>query len=106
MTKDLGRRAREHYLPLVNDHHPVGLDRLIHVMGDEDCRHAFFAIKAENGAHDLRASDGVEHGGGFVEDNEARAHGQDAGNGHSLLLATRQKMRSMGAIVLHVHLPE
>jgi len=33
---------------------------------------------------------GIQHGGGFVQDNGIRLHGQDAGDGHQLLLPARE----------------
>ena len=40
-----------------------------------------------NGAHDLAAAVGVQHGGGFIQHQAVRPHGDHACNGNALLLA-------------------
>ncbi len=47
--------------------------------------------------------DGVQHGGGLVQHDALRLHGDDAGNGDALLLAAGEQMGRVGDKLAHTH---
>src|ERR1700710_869079 len=80
---------------LVHEHHTIRrLARETHFMCDDHHGHAV-ACKAAHDLGDFADEFRVERGGGFIEEHDARLHGQRACNGYALLLAARQLARIM-----------
>ena len=75
-----------------HDQNAVGLGGLLHIMGDGHNGDARLAQLAD-GAHDLCASVGVQHGGGLVQNQAVGPHGDNARNGDALLLPAGQLIR-------------
>jgi hypothetical protein len=70
----------------------------LHVVGDEEHGEAVIGEATED-VTDLLAEFGVEGGGGFVEEERARFHGEGAGDGDALLLSAGELGGTvMGAI--------
>ena len=84
--EDLRGCAGERDLALAQDDDAVGLEGLLHEVRDVHDRGAGRA-QAAHDAHDGAASAHVEQGAGLVEDEQARLHGERAGDGDALLLA-------------------
>ena len=84
--EDLLGRAGERDLALAQDDDAVGLEGLLHEVRYVHDRGAGRA-QAAHDAHDGAASAHVEQGAGLVEDEQARLHGERAGDGDALLLA-------------------
>src|SRR5471032_226260 len=91
--EDLFGRALLGNHALVHEHHAVRrLAREAHFMRDDYHGHAV-ACKAAHDLGDLADEFRIERGGGFIEEHDARLHGQCACNGYALLLAARQLAR-------------
>ena len=75
----------------VNDRDPVadGVDDL-HLVRDDDDRHAKLPVDLCQQLEDLAGRRGVERGGRLVAQQIARAGGQRSGDGDALLLAARE----------------
>ena len=56
----------------------------------------------DRGQH-LPAAHRVQHGGGFVQHDTLRLHGNNSGNGHALLLSAGEQVRRMAGVFLHAH---
>ena len=85
-------RAFERHMPVLHDHHAVGLRRLFHIMRDHHDGHPALVQFAAY-AHQTSSAAGVEHGGSLVEHEHRRVHGKHSGNGHTLFLPAGQGMR-------------
>ena len=59
-------------------------------MGDGHHGDAHVLVQVVDGLHHLLAAAGVQHGGGFVQNQAVRPHGHHACNGHALFLAAGQ----------------
>ena len=79
----------------------LGLGRLIHVMGDEDDGDAELFIQGTDGVHRFPPAHRVQHGGGFVQNDALGGHGDDAGNGHPLLLPAGEQVRGVLTPFIH-----
>ena len=77
-------------MALAHHQHPVGLGGLFHVVGDGHHGDAHVLVQVVDGLHHLLPAPGVQHGGGFVQNQAVRPHGHHACNGHALLLAAGQ----------------
>ena len=64
----------------------IGLERVIHEMRDVHDGDTAPRERVDD-ALDCAVAFGVEHGAGFVEYQDARLHGERAGDGDALLLA-------------------
>ena len=93
------RRALKRYAPAVEHHHAVCLRGLFHKVGDHDDGHAR-AVEIAAHFEQAMAPARVEHRGGLVQDEHLGAHGEDAGDGHALLLPAGERM---GLVVLKAH---
>ena len=49
-------------------------------------------VQLVNGGQHLLPADGVQHGGGLVQHDALRLHGDDAGDGDPLLLTAGEQM--------------
>src|SRR5579875_2261080 len=76
--------------------HPPGLAEVVRDDDEGQCRDE----PAEQGL-DVLGRDGVERGGGLVEQEHVRAHGERAGEAQQLLLAAREAERGVVQAVLH-----
>ena len=75
-------------------------------MGDPYHRDALLAVEAADGIKHLAAAAGIEHGGGFIQNQRFGLHGQDARNGDALLLAARQGVGCAIDEGKHLHLAQ
>jgi len=73
-------------MTLAHHQHTVGLCGFFHIVSDGHHRDAHVPVQVVDGLHHLLAAARVQHGGGFVQDQAVRAHGNHTGNGHALLL--------------------
>ena len=73
-------------MTLAHHQHTVGLCGFFHIVSDGHHRDAHVPVQVVDGLHHLLAAARVQHGGGFVQDQAVRAHGNHACNGHALLL--------------------
>ena len=71
--------------------------RLVHVVGDEHNRHALLPVEPVDGGQHLPPPDGVQHGGGLVQHDALRLHGQHARDGDALLLSAGEQVRRVSA---------
>ena len=104
LSKDLLRGAVGGYRPFVQHHHPLGFRRLIHVVGNEHHGNALLPVQPSDGVYDLPAASGIQHGGGLVQNDTLRLHGNNARDGDALLLPAGQKMGGVLPVLVHVHL--
>ena len=91
---------------MVHHQDPVGVLGLVHVVGDEHHGDALLPVEAVDGGEDLLPAHGVQHGGGLVQDDAVRLHGDDARNGHPLLLPAGEEMGGVADELRHAHIPE
>ena len=73
------------------------------MVGDEHHGDALLPVQLMNGGKHLLPPDGVQHGGGLVQHDALRLHGDDAGDGDPLLLTAGQQMGRMGHKGGHIH---
>ena len=71
-----------------------------HLVGRDEHRHAFGRELADEGEH-LGHELGIERAGDLVEQHHARLHGERTHDGHPLLLASRQPVGVVVALVPH-----
>ena len=91
--EDLLRRAFFIDAALVHVPDAVGdLARKVHLVGDDHHRAAGLGDHADDGL-DFADHGGVQRGGGLVEQDDLRVHGQRARDGDTLLLTTGQLVR-------------
>ena len=83
-------RAVECHVPVLEHDDAVGKRRFFHEVRDQ---HDSEPCIVQLAAHAQKASPSarVEHGAGFVQDEDLRFHGKHAGHGDSLLLTTRER---------------
>ena len=86
VLKNLRRRARKHRLPVAHHHNAVGPGGFLHEMGDEEHGFSLLFVEAGDGLKHIFAALGIQHGGGFIQNDDIRAHGKDTRNGNPLLL--------------------
>ena len=91
---------------MIHHQDPVGVLRLVHMVGDEHHGDALLPVQAMDGGEDLLPAHGVQHGGGLVQDDAVRLHGDDAGDGHPLLLSAGKEVRRVADELPHAHIPE
>ena len=72
-------------------------------MGDEHHGDPLFPVEPLNGVYDLLPPHRVQHGGGLIQHDALRAHGQHARDGHPLLLPAGQKMGGVAGVFAHAH---
>ena len=89
---------------MVQDHHPLGPGGLVHVMGDEHHGDAQTPVQVGDDLHDLLPAPRVQHGGGLVQNDAFRPHGDDSGDGHPLLLSAGEQMGGVLPVLVHPHL--
>ena len=87
----------------IHDHHPVRVDDLLHIVGDQKDRDPFLFVELMDRFYDLLAAVGVQHGRGLVQDDALGLHGHDACNGHSLLLAAGKLIGRLETVRRHSH---
>ena len=102
LREDLTRGAVHDDLAVVHDHNSVRLNGFLHVVSYHDDRNALF-VERFHRCHDLGAAFGVEHGGGLVEHDAVRLHGENTCDRDSLLLTAGELMRGMFAVLVHIH---
>ena len=103
VLEDFSRRAVQNDLARIHDDDAAGGHSLFHKMRDIYDSNAFLAVQTANCVQHFRSANGVEHGGGFVQNQTTRLHSQHAGDRNPLLLAAGQQMRSMQPILRHSH---
>src|SRR5690349_2230518 len=84
------------------DHAVCGLAGEAHFVGDHDHGHALLG-ELDHHIQDLVDHFGVQRRGGFVEQHDLGLHGQGAGNGDALLLATGQLRGQLRSLVADAH---
>src|SRR5690349_6964925 len=77
--------------------------RLLHVVRHE--RDAVVGFELGDELLDALRRDGIERGGGLVEQQYLRLHGDGAGDAEPLLLAAREREPALPELVLHL-IPE
>ena len=103
LCKNLSGRAVHGGLAVVHHNDTVRLLGLRHVVGDEHHRHAPLPVQPMDGVQHLPPSVGVQHSRGLVQHDALRLHGNDAGNGHPLLLSAGEQVRRMAGKITHTH---
>ena len=76
--------ARLFYTAVLEGIDHVGIDDLADAVADDD--DGTVALDGINGGFDLLCGDGIEAGGGFVEEDDGRILEEHAGDGDALLL--------------------
>ena len=87
LAENLAGRALHGDFALIHDKDPIGVDRLLHVVGDQNDRDPLLAVELHRRFDDLFSSVGIQHGGGFVENDALGLHCDHAGDRDSLLLS-------------------
>ncbi len=87
LVKDLGRTPAQGNGTLADDVNLISQEGFFHMVGDLDNGQTKTFLEADNQGHDIFSGHRIQHGGGFVQDNAVRPHGQDRGNGQLLFLA-------------------
>ena len=96
MAEHVLRGVVKHLLAAAHHHQPVRVLRhVFHAVGHEDDGHAAVVLQAVDQVQDLIPSSGIQSGGGLVQDQHFRPHGEHAGDGHSSLLAAGQLERRL-----------
>ena len=101
--KHLAGRALEGDLARVHHQQASGAQSLVHKMRDPDDGDAIAPVEFLRHGKHLAPPGGVEHGGGFVKDDDLRPHGQHPGDGHALLLAAGEHVRRGLGVFPHAH---
>jgi len=89
--KNLLRRAVQDDAAAVQHGHPPGPCRFFGRMGDVNDRHPAFVQPPDHFEHPASGRR-IQHGGGLVQDDRLRPHGDHAGDGQKLLLPPGQLM--------------
>ena len=71
------------------------------MVGDENHGHAPAAAERKDSVHHLAPPLGVEHGGRLIKNDDLRLHGDDARDGHALLLSAGEQVRGVLAVLIH-----
>src|SRR5437899_1489291 len=105
--RDRGGRTVEGDAPLTkaDDAGRVGQRRLELVLAHDE-REPMLAIDRLENVHDAAGERGIEAGGGFVGQNDRGPLGEGARDGHSLLLAARERVGAAAGEVYQPHLCE
>src|SRR2546428_1071171 len=105
--RDRGGRPVEGDAPLTNadDAGRVGQRRLELVLAHDE-REPMLAIDRLENVHDAAGERGIEAGGGFVGQNDRGPLGEGARDGHTLLLAARERVGAAAGEVYQPHLCE
>ncbi len=80
---------------LGHGNHTVCARSLVHVMGNQNDRHAGLMVQSLDSIEHLAPSLRVEHGGRLVKHDALRLHSKNARDSHTLLLAAGQKLRGI-----------
>ena len=93
-------------MALAHHQHTVCLRSFLHVVGDGHHGDAHVPVQVVDGLHHLLTAPGVQHGGGFVQNQAVRPHGNYACNGNALLLAAGKVVGCALAVLIdagHLH---
>ncbi len=91
LPEDVPRGAVAQDPAAAHDDHAVGLDDLLHAVGDVDHRNALLPEVPQD-VEDPLAARRVEVGGRLVEDHIGRLHGEHAGDRHESLFPARARV--------------
>ena len=101
LGKDLLGRSVGEDPSVIHDDDTIRTERLGHMVGDEHNGDALFPVQPDDGVQNLLTASRVQHGGWLVQNDAARLHGDDAGNGDALLLSAGEQMGRVGAVFVH-----
>ena len=99
----LAGRPGEYRRALVHHHDAVSQSSLLHEVGDPDHGDALFLVQPLDSFEHFLAAGRIEHGGGFVGDDDAGLHGENARDGDALLLSAREHVRGSIGLFGHAH---
>src|ERR1700685_1511898 len=84
----LFKAALNDYVSLIEESQTVGDGlRAVQIVGDHDRRHVMFGLELEDQVVNFSGADGIETGGGLVEEQNARLQRQRAGQSYAFLHA-------------------
>lgn len=92
--EELGEGTVADFAAPLDEDDPVGVLNGGEAVGDEDLGR--FALQIANGLLDPVFGDGVERGGGFIEDQDGGFFDKSAGDGEALLLASGESFAHFG----------
>src|SRR5207249_6427416 len=94
-VEHLSQITIRHNLPPVHNHNPLRIPRnKIQPMLHHNNRQPQFSPQVVRSTHNLLSSMRIEKRRWLIKNDNARLHSQNPGQGHSLLLATRELVRS------------
>ena len=91
------------HMAVIHHDHPVTGGGLLHVVGNQHHGDALFAVQLPQHPHYLLAAAGIQHGSGLIQQDAPGLHGDDARDGHPLLLPATELMRRAFPVFVHPH---
>ena len=89
-------------LTTVHNDDSICIDRFLHIVGDEDDRHAHLLIQLPDGLDDLLATTRIEHRRRLIENDGFRKHRHRTGDRDTLLLPATETVRGLHTVRHHV----
>ena len=90
-------------LTAVHDDDSIRIDGFLHIVGDEDDRHAHLLVQLPDGLDDLLATTRIEHRRRLIENDGFRKHRHRTGDRDTLLLPATETVRGLHTVRHHIN---